>query len=337
MADDIHVNPRHGGDEKTPPRRSSATKSATTRYILPLSLLTLLMSVLVASLPRPNLSSLSRLVPTIRTSHRAMTSTTPAPLPALDRTHFNPTLYTSILDAWFADQPPSSLLPTEASSKRWFSNPDKSAAAAFDSSLRTAFLPALTTLLPSRLALPHGTTFAEEVALAPHLAAPFLSDILPASTSPSDVQRAADNALAVVLLLDQIPRNIFRTEQGVIYTHFDLLSRAVVRTLLGQEADKRPDWSAGTRENMARRMWFYLPLMHSEWVEDHEGWTRENEGIAETEENKGFLEFARGFEERHAVIIKRFGRYPYRNEAVGRETTEEERVWIEEGGERFSA
>ncbi len=74
-------------------------------------------------------------------------------------------------------------------------------------------------------------------------------------------------ALGLLLLLDQMPRNIFRAKQAVIYNHYDRPARAVLFCLLRREP--RADLHPIVRYSPPFRQWFYLPLMHSERLEDH--------------------------------------------------------------------
>lgn len=79
--------------------------------------------------------------------------------------------------------------------------------------------------------------------------------------------------------------------------------------------------------------------MHSEALSDHDlmaGKLEDMEnGVDET--GKEYLGSLVAFERRHRVILERFGRYPHRNGVVGREGTEEEGVWLREGGDTFGA
>lgn len=128
--------------------------------------------------------------------------------------------------------------------------------------------------------------------------------------------------LALILALDQAPRVIYRRQPEA----FGHDGQALALTLAGI--------SAGTdRElGLAERAFFYMPLQHSEdplvheqSIKQYEGLVRDFPGHAETAH--GFLKHAR----EHAAIIERFGRYPHRNAALGRDSTEEERDFLEHG------
>ncbi|GAB3379998.1 DUF924 family protein [Lysobacter fragariae] len=124
---------------------------------------------------------------------------------------------------------------------------------------------------------------------------------------------SADDALALVLLLDQIPRNVFRRSAHAYAT--DGLAREYTgRALtLGFDAQVEP----------SVRMFLYLPLQHSEALSDQE---RSLELFARL--SGGDDRWAR----LHYDIIRRFGRFPHRNAAMGRESTREEREFLAQGG-----
>ncbi|KAG8629911.1 hypothetical protein KVT40_001530 [Elsinoe batatas] len=269
---------------------------------------------------------------------------------------FNPSLLDSILQTWFAHQPSTLSAPHPDSFKQWFFNPNREEADQFDSLLASKFSTAVRALGPDKLTLPPAKTYEEEVSLAPTIAAPFFPLIQPSKSNDTTEDEAAwttraNHSLALILLLDQIPRNILRTSQSLIYTHYDLLARSLTRIALSQSASPsspllpRADQTPSLRPLLSKRMWFYLPLMHSEWIQDHDlfqQYGRECREDMQGEYNTGeemeeALKQMEDFEERHRVIVERFGRYPYRNEVMGRESTEEEKRWEEEGGERFTA
>src|SRR5687767_5027385 len=120
--------------------------------------------------------------------------------------------------------------------------------------------------------------------------------------------------LALVILLDQFPRNMFRGSARAFAT--DALAREAARTMVERGWDKRlsPD----------ERTFVYLPFEHSEALEDQELAMRLFEG------NPNF-EWAR----KHWEIIRRFGRFPHRNAALGRESAPEEIAFLKEPGSNF--
>jgi uncharacterized protein (DUF924 family) len=125
--------------------------------------------------------------------------------------------------------------------------------------------------------------------------------------------RSADGALALVLLLDQFPRNAFRGTPRVYAT--DALARertdAAIRAGLDREVDPQ------------LRQFFYLPFMHSEDLRDLERCVALNAELGGES-----LRWAR----HHRDVIARFGRFPHRNAALGRASSPEEERFLAEGG-----
>ena len=123
-----------------------------------------------------------------------------------------------------------------------------------------------------------------------------------------------DGALALVIVLDQFPRNMFRGDARTFSTDaraLDVASRAIARG-----ADKRID------PDLVE--FLYMPFMHSERLADQER-------CIALFQNGGRPDNVR-FAEIHADIIRRFGRFPHRNEVLGRATTAEERAFLDAGG-----
>jgi uncharacterized protein (DUF924 family) len=130
----------------------------------------------------------------------------------------------------------------------------------------------------------------------------------------------ADGAMALLIVLDQFPRNMFRGSARAYAS--DALARAVAGRALARGFDLR-------FANPERRF-FYLPFMHSEDLADQE---RCLSLCAAAADREG-VDYA----VIHADIIRRFGRFPHRNEALGRTTTAEEAAFLAAGGfagERF--
>ncbi|MDX3900533.1 MAG: DUF924 family protein [Sphingobium sp.] len=121
----------------------------------------------------------------------------------------------------------------------------------------------------------------------------------------------ADDALAAVLLFDQIPRNMFRGDAKAFDS--DPLARAVARGAIAQGYD--------IQIGGAGRMFFYMPFQHSEALEDQALSLTLFEGLGDARA----LDFAR----KHHATIAKFGRFPHRNAALGRETRPEEAAAIE--------
>ena len=139
--------------------------------------------------------------------------------------------------------------------------------------------------------------------------------------------RAVDSSLALVLLLDQFPRNIHR---GTLRAFAgDARARATAGTAIDRGFDRRTP--------LDRRFFFYRPFEHGEdpadqarsvalfrrWAEEHRGAARE--GALEQME----------YVLRHQEIVDRFGRFPHRNAILGRESTPEEIAFLKEPHSSF--
>jgi uncharacterized protein (DUF924 family) len=163
-----------------------------------------------------------------------------------------------------------------AGEKKWFAKDD-----AFDAETRTRFL----------------DTY--EAAAAGKLA---------------DWEATPEGALALIIVLDQFPRNMFRRDARAFAA--DAAARAVADRALARGFDARvPE---------GERMFFYLPFEHSEAMADQDRCC----GLFAALGNADLLRWA----ELHADIIRRFGRFPHRNAALGRTTTPEEADYLDNDG-----
>jgi len=124
----------------------------------------------------------------------------------------------------------------------------------------------------------------------------------------------AEGALALLILLDQIPRNIFRNSPHAFAT--DHLAQTIALRALDQRFDAATD--------SAMRQFFYLPLEHAEDAEMQARCVRLFEGLGDA----NFTRYAI----LHRDIIERFGRFPHRNAILGRKSTPEELQFLAEGG-----
>jgi uncharacterized protein (DUF924 family) len=130
----------------------------------------------------------------------------------------------------------------------------------------------------------------------------------------SSWEKEPDSTLALIIVLDQFPRNMFRDSPRAFAT--DRLARDVADSAIPQGFDQTID-----RE---LRAFFYLPFMHSEDLEDQLYCVE----LCRKLGNEDNLKYA----EIHADVIRRFGRFPHRNPVLGRETTPEEKAYLESGG-----
>lgn len=125
--------------------------------------------------------------------------------------------------------------------------------------------------------------------------------------------------VALCLLLDQIPRNVFRGTPRAFAT--DTLALAITRHAVARGFDL--DASLGD----AHRQFLYMPLMHSEDIADQ----RESLRLGGRISTGAFGEYAR----RHFEIVERFGRFPHRNAILGRDSTPEESAFLRQPGSSF--
>jgi len=130
----------------------------------------------------------------------------------------------------------------------------------------------------------------------------------------SNWEQEPESALALLLLLDQIPRNIFRNSPHAFAT--DPLAVAVAQRAI----DKRFDMATDTD----LRLFFYLPFEHAEDL----ALQARTVQLVEAMRNPEYTRFAI----LHRDIIARFGRFPHRNPELGRKSTAEELAYIAEGG-----
>ncbi len=126
--------------------------------------------------------------------------------------------------------------------------------------------------------------------------------------------QSAQGTLALLILLDQFPRNMFRGEARMFATDEQARTLAAAAIVRGFDAQVGADM----------RGFFYLPFMHSEDMADQELAIK----LYAAADDAGGLKWAH----LHADIIRRFGRFPHRNEVLGRTTTPEEQAFLDGGG-----
>jgi uncharacterized protein (DUF924 family) len=127
-------------------------------------------------------------------------------------------------------------------------------------------------------------------------------------------ENTAEGALALLLVLDQFPRNMFRGDARSFAA--DPLAHGVADRAIARGFD--------TLYVPPQRRFFYLPFTHSENLADQERCVALNRAAGDDEGVK--------WAELHADIIRRFGRFPHRNRALGRATTPDEQAFLAGGG-----
>jgi len=136
-----------------------------------------------------------------------------------------------------------------------------------------------------------------------------------------DWMGSAKGCLALLLLLDQFSRNMFRGSPKAFTA--DPKARAIADHAVAQGFDK----SYGPQE----RFFFYLPFEHSEDITDQNRCLELVREIPGAMEEEGNYKWAAA----HHVIIERFGRFPHRNAVLGRESTDEELEFLTQEGSSF--
>ena len=137
----------------------------------------------------------------------------------------------------------------------------------------------------------------------------------------SDWEVGAESALALVMLLDQVPRNIFRSTPRAFAS--DALALAATKRALARGFDQ--DVPA------AWRLFFYLPFEHSEVLADQQRGIALLEALPPVPGRPAEAHMSR----RHLEIIERFGRFPHRNPILGRQSTAAEQAFLDENDWRF--
>ena len=130
-------------------------------------------------------------------------------------------------------------------------------------------------------------------------------------------QASPDGILALIILLDQFPRNMFRDTAGMYQSDEQAMSVARHAIETGLDRQVADD----------RRIFVYLPFEHSESLDDQNLCY----DLVATLSDESYLPYA----EAHRRIIKRFGRFPHRNALLGRESTPEEIEFLKEEGSSF--
>jgi uncharacterized protein (DUF924 family) len=127
-------------------------------------------------------------------------------------------------------------------------------------------------------------------------------------------EEAPEDALALLIVLDQFPRNMFRRDARTYAA--DPLARAAAARAIARGFDQNYP--------PAEQTFFYLPFEHSEDIADQE------RGLAlfRATGDADLIKYA----QEHVDIIRQFGRFPHRNSILGRATTPEEQAFLDGGG-----
>jgi Uncharacterized protein conserved in bacteria len=159
-----------------------------------------------------------------------------------------------------------------------------------------------------------GQWFRQDLRFDQHFRTRFLGlHLAAARRERDDWLKAPESALALIILLDQFPRNAFRNTAHMYAT--DPLARRFARIAVTASYMQAVE--------PALRLFFYLPFAHSENLADQDLSVALNSQLGSAE---------RAHAEEHRDIIRRFGRFPHRNRLLLRDTTEREQAFLEQGG-----
>ena len=131
------------------------------------------------------------------------------------------------------------------------------------------------------------------------------------------------NRLALILLLDQFPRNIYRKQAKAFAGDHQALA------LTKRGIDEGSDGAL----TFIERLFFYMPLMHSEQLKDQEACIKQIKKLLNDVPESARMPISNSlkFAEEHRDIIEKYGRFPYRNNALKRKNTKEEIEYLKHG------
>lgn len=138
-----------------------------------------------------------------------------------------------------------------------------------------------------------------------------------------DWQDHPESRLALILLLDQLPRNLYRGTPRAFASDHRALALALAGTADGMAYELDP----------VEQAFFYMPLQHAEDRATQRLSVRQFRGLVERNpEHAEVFQWFLNYAEEHRDIVERFGRFPHRNAILGRHTTPAERAFLEAGG-----
>jgi uncharacterized protein (DUF924 family) len=150
----------------------------------------------------------------------------------------------------------------------------------------------------------------------------FLGDYQKAAIGElDDWINSPDSCLALILLLDQFPRNLFRDTPDAFATDWEALSTAQHAVSQGFDKKLLP----------VQRWFIYLPFEHSENLEHQRQAVKLFQQLSNDPHSASVIDYAN----RHMKVIERFGRFPHRNAILGRTSTAEEKEFLKQAGSSF--
>jgi len=146
--------------------------------------------------------------------------------------------------------------------------------------------------------------------------------VMAALSSPREAHvweaESTEAHLALIIVLDQFPRNMYRATPAAFA--WDAYALAAAKRMVERKSD--------VLLSQKQRSFAYMPFMHSEALDDQKECVRLCDARLDDGNTLRFAEI-------HRDVIARFGRFPHRNEVLGRESSREEIAFLENGG--FSA
>ncbi|NJL61603.1 MAG: DUF924 domain-containing protein [Methylacidiphilales bacterium] len=178
---------------------------------------------------------------------------------------------------------------------------------------------------------PRNVWFSQDSEFDNQIRSRFLQDYEQAAQGLLDEwQNSAETCLALILLLDQFPRNLFRDTPQAFATDEKALS--VAQNAILQGYDKQSLTLKAYRILLPVQRWFiYLPFEHSENLDDQRQAVDLFKELSQYPDSASAIEYAI----RHMEIIERFGRFPHRNVILGRTSTAEEQQFLQQAGNSF--
>jgi uncharacterized protein (DUF924 family) len=150
----------------------------------------------------------------------------------------------------------------------------------------------------------------------------FLKDYQQAAAGDlDDWLNSPATCLALIILLDQLPRNIFRGTPAAFATDLKALAAAQHGIIQGYDRQFLP----------IQRWFFYLPFEHSENLAHQQQSVKLFQELSHDPESASAITYAL----QHLEIIERFGRFPHRNRILGRVSTPEEEEFLKQPGSSF--
>lgn len=169
---------------------------------------------------------------------------------------------------------------------------------------------------------PRSAWFVKDAAFDEEIRSRFLDSYESAATGELDGWKETPlGSLALILLLDQFPRNLFRNRPKAFATDAD--ARSVAEGAIAQNFDQTL---------LPVQRWFiYLPFEHSENLEDQNRCVELFSQLKDDPHSASTIDYAH----RHRDVIQQFGRFPHRNKILGRENTSQEEEFLKKPGSSF--